>query len=97
MNLLLKYPEQRPQTKVVLIINNGFRSCKCVGWKKHVTCKRMFAISKKGNGLDCNSFSGNYRNSLLACLDIKSQILNIFNEVFPICENENPKPVFKKD
>ena len=63
------------------------------GANKYITCKRMFAIFKKINGLDWNSFSVNYRNSSPACIDIKSQILNISNEKFPICENENPEIV----
>ena len=57
----------------------------------------MFALFRKSNGLHLNSFSVNYRNSPLVCVDIKSQILNIYNEEIPIYENENPKPVFKKD
>ena len=39
--------------------------------------------------LDWISVSVSYRNSTQVCLNMKSQILNICNEEFPICEIQN--------
>ena len=55
----------------------------------------MFAIFDKIDGLDWNSFSVNYRNSLYFCLHINNQILDKSNEEFPVCENKGPEPVCK--
>ena len=82
--------------KVVLTNNNRFPSCECADWKNNMLpCKHMFAIFDKIDGLDWNSFSVNYRNSLYFCLHINNQILDKSNEEFPVCENKGPEPVCK--